>query len=49
MKRVYIEGNVGSGKTTFLNILQKHLEIQALYEPVFLWEHIDGNDLLKQF
>lgn len=49
IKTVYVEGNVGSGKTTFLSILKEHLDVQVIYEPIELWQDIDGYNLLEQF
>lgn len=36
MRAIYsIEGNIGSGKSTFLNLLKTHIpEIQVIPEPV---------------
>lgn len=48
-KRVYIEGNVGSGKSTFLSLLKDHLALQIVYEPIELWQNIDGYNLLQKF
>ena len=51
---ISIEGNIGSGKSTFFNYIKKHLEspdIIFLGEPVEIWESIkdaDGN-LLEHF
>lgn len=49
IKTVYVEGNVGSGKSTFLSLLKDHLDVQIIYEPVELWQNIDGHNLLEQF
>ncbi len=48
-KTVYLEGNIGSGKATFLALLEQHLSVQALYEPVELWQQVQGIDLLDIF
>ena len=53
---ISIEGNMGAGKTTFINTLQeyfkdKHL-IHILEEPVSLWQSIkdlNGKDILSHF
>lgn len=44
-----IEGNIGVGKSTFLKILQKNLDIKAVSEPVSTWENISGHNLLAKF
>ena len=53
---VYIEGNIGSGKTTFINLLGKHLNNKFRYtilrEPVDQWISIvnsRGENLLELF
>lgn len=43
---IYIEGNIGSGKTTFLNHFQKIKDATILEEPVSLWQNIAGVNLL---
>ncbi|XP_058468047.1 deoxynucleoside kinase isoform X1 [Malaya genurostris] len=44
---VFIEGNIGSGKTTFLNHFQKFKEsVSLLTEPVELWRDCGGVNLL---
>lgn len=46
---IYIEGNVGAGKSTFLSILKKYFDAQMIYEPHHLWQNVDGYNLLEQF
>ena len=55
-KIIYIEGNIGSGKSTLVSNLKKHYEgrsdILFLQEPVHLWENIkdeDGNNMIEKF
>lgn len=43
---VFIEGNIGSGKTTFLNHFQKYKDICLLTEPVDKWRDCAGVNLL---
>ncbi|MBD3273382.1 AAA family ATPase [Candidatus Dependentiae bacterium] len=42
-----IEGNIGAGKSTFLKILKKHLDLDIIHEPTNKWQNIseDGNIL----
>lgn len=44
---VFIEGNIGSGKTTFLNHFQKFNEVCLMTEPVDLWRNCGGVNLLE--
>lgn len=57
---IYIEGNIGTGKTTFLNMLQYYLywfeyinyDARILLEPVDEWENTkdsDGKNILEKF
>lgn len=41
-----IEGNIGSGKTTFLNHFQSFNNATILQEPVDLWRDVAGVNLL---
>lgn len=43
---VCIEGNIGSGKTTFLNNFKQFNNTLVLQEPVELWRNVDGVNLL---
>ncbi|XP_020287740.1 deoxynucleoside kinase-like isoform X4 [Pseudomyrmex gracilis] len=43
---IYIEGNIGSGKTTFLTHFQKIKDATILEEPVSLWQNVAGVNLL---
>ncbi|XP_040159350.1 deoxynucleoside kinase isoform X1 [Anopheles arabiensis] len=43
---VFVEGNIGSGKTTFLNHFQKFNDICLLTEPVEKWRNCGGVNLL---
>ncbi len=46
---IIVEGNVGVGKSTFLNYLHQHLNIDVVFEPNQLWQNVDGYNLLEQF
>lgn len=39
-----VEGNIGSGKTTLVNLLQKHDSVEIVKEPVDLWMKIGLNE-----
>lgn len=43
---VLVEGNIGSGKTTFLNHFQKFDEVCLQTEPVEKWRNNAGVNLL---
>jgi deoxyadenosine/deoxycytidine kinase len=45
-----LEGNIGAGKSTFLKILQKYLNVQIVLEPHERWQNIlEGENLLDRF
>ncbi len=44
-----IEGNIGAGKSTFLKIVQDHLNVQAVFEPHQRWQDVGGENLLEKF
>ncbi|XP_012062731.1 PREDICTED: deoxynucleoside kinase-like [Atta cephalotes] len=46
---ICIEGNIGSGKTTFLNHFQNFNNATILQEPVDLWRDVAGVNLLDFF
>lgn len=47
---VFIEGNIGAGKTTFLNHFKKYDDVRLYTEPVEKWRDVEGiNLLVKSF
>lgn len=46
-KTILVEGNIASGKTTFLKYLQNHDNIEVFFEPVESWRNLNGSNLLK--
>ena len=49
---VIVEGNIGSGKTTFLSHFSRHIapsnvSVDILTEPVDKWRNIEGHNLLQ--
>ncbi|XP_035719841.1 deoxynucleoside kinase-like isoform X1 [Vespa mandarinia] len=44
---VCVEGNIGSGKTTFLNHFKSYDNTVVLQEPVELWRDVAGVNLLE--
>lgn len=43
---VFIEGNIGAGKTTFLNHFKKYDDVCLHTEPVEKWRNVLGVNLL---
>lgn len=41
-----LEGNIGAGKSTFLKILQKYLNVQIALEPHERWQNVGGGENL---
>jgi deoxyadenosine/deoxycytidine kinase len=49
-KTLMLEGNIGSGKSTFLNTIQNHLpDITVVLEPTAQWQKLEGGNLLDLF
>jgi len=46
---IFVEGNVGVGKSTFLTILKNILSVRVLYEPSKKWQDVYGQNILEQF
>ncbi|KAJ8922289.1 hypothetical protein NQ315_004228 [Exocentrus adspersus] len=44
---VIVEGNVGSGKTTFLNHFNKYDNVGVYTEPIEMWRNCNGYNLLE--
>ncbi len=45
-----LEGNIGSGKSTFLSLVEKKLGIKVMYEPTDQWQKVgSGGNLLDLF
>ena len=49
---IQVEGNIGSGKSTFLNFIKKYknnrnFEIKFIDEPISDWQNINGYNLLN--
>lgn len=48
-KYFVVEGNIGSGKSTFLKVINTFLNAQVVYEPHEKWQDIAGENLLDHF
>ncbi len=45
-----VEGNIGSGKSTFLRLVGERLPMQVVYEPHTKWQDVGaGENLLERF
>lgn len=44
-----VEGNIGAGKSTFLDLLDKKLSVQVVYEPCEKWKNVGGENILDAF
>lgn len=44
--RVAVEGNIGSGKSTFLEYCKLHPDVEVVPEPVSEWTDLRGTNLL---
>jgi hypothetical protein len=44
---IYVEGNVGCGKSTFLELFAGNDQIQIVQEPVAEWQNVSGYSLTK--
>lgn len=45
-----VEGNIGAGKSTFLRVIGKQLNVQVIYEPDKKWQNLGGGEnLLEKF
>lgn len=43
---VAVEGNIGSGKTTFIKHFSKFNSVALFSEPIDMWRNCDGHNLL---
>lgn len=49
-KNLMLEGNIGAGKSTFLRVLEPHINANVIFEPTDKWQNIgDGENLLNLF
>lgn len=48
-KVVFVEGNIGVGKSTFLKVIQNYLDVVTIAEPCDEWQNIAGHNLLDAF
>ena len=45
-----VDGNIGAGKSTFLKMVQNHLQVQVVLEPHEKWQRVVGEEnLLEKF
>lgn len=49
-KVLIVEGNIGAGKSTFLQMIKNYFDVQIIYEPDKKWQNVgDGENLLDMF
>ena len=50
-KKIYtVEGNIGAGKTTIIQLIAKNfLDVEFVEEPVKEWQNLNGENLLEAF
>lgn len=48
-KYLFIEGNIGAGKSTLAKILEQELGVVCVQEPCDEWQDINGHNLLEAF
>ena len=41
-----VQGNIGSGKTTFLNYFKDSKNVELVPEPVKMWRNVGGYNVL---
>lgn len=46
---IFVEGNIGAGKSTFLKMLERHLPIILTTEPCDEWQNVQGENLLQAY
>lgn len=46
-RNIFIEGNIGAGKSTLINYLAKYDSIKIHQEPVDKWQNLNGFNLLN--
>lgn len=46
-KIIYLEGNIGSGKSTLINLLTKYDFIKTHHEPLYKWKDLNGINLFS--
>ncbi len=44
-----IEGNIGAGKSTFVSLIKKELDVHVVYEPHDQWQMVGGTENLLLF
>ena len=47
-RTILVEGNVGSGKSSFLEIMSSVAGVEVFQEPVDLWRNVGGDNLFEK-
>ena len=45
---ILVEGNVGSGKSSFLELMSSRSSVEVHQEPVELWRNVSGDNLFQK-
>ena len=45
---ILVEGNVGSGKSSFLELMSTRSNVEVYQEPVELWRNVSGDNLFQK-
>jgi deoxyadenosine/deoxycytidine kinase len=46
---ILVEGNIASGKTSFIKVFEEVQNFEVLHEPLNKWQNVNGHDLLKSY
>lgn len=46
-KLIFVEGNIGAGKTTLMKFFAKFDNVEVIYEPLDQWSDLNGSNLLQ--
>lgn len=46
---MFIEGNIGAGKSTLIHFFDKFEDIEVFSEPVKQWQNMNGHNVLQMF
>jgi deoxyadenosine/deoxycytidine kinase len=46
---ILVEGNIGVGKTTLINIFSQEKDVEIALEPVDKWQNLNGINLFQRY
>lgn len=47
--KVVVEGNIGAGKSSFIDYIASNKHFKSFKEPIEKWQNLNGNNLLELF